>query len=115
MVTGPWPAEGVEIVDFANVSDRYSDSEIESYYDTGLWRHDNLSQVVDRQALEHPEKVFVTDGKTALTYFELWDSALRLAHGFRQLGIGRGDRVSVQIPSWAEFAQIAVALSRIGA
>jgi acyl-coenzyme A synthetase/AMP-(fatty) acid ligase len=68
------------------------------------------------QVAERGEKVFITDNTGgSLTFRELRDQALRLAAGFTRRGIGRGDRVSVQIPSWTEFALIAVALSRIGA
>jgi acyl-coenzyme A synthetase/AMP-(fatty) acid ligase len=100
---------------FATVGDRYSDADIATFYETGRWRHETFFEVVEQQAARQPDKVFITDGTTSLTYRELRDSSLRLAAGFRRLGIGAGDRVSVQIPSWAEFTQIALALSRIGA
>jgi cyclohexanecarboxylate-CoA ligase len=100
---------------FATMHDRYSSTDIEHFYDSGLWRHDTLFDIVEQQAAAHPDKVFITDGTASLTYQELRDSSLRLTTGLRRLGIEPGDRVSVQIPSWAEFTQIAVALSRIGA
>src|SRR6266567_3062223 len=43
------------------------------------------------------------------------DKSLRLAVGFKRQGVGRGDRVAVQLPNWTEFPLIAAALSRIGA
>ena len=100
---------------FATVHDRYSDSDIARFYETGLWRPETFSELVGQQAADRPDKVFITDGTVTLTYRELRDSALRLAAGLRRLGIGPGDRVSVQIPSWAEFTQISLALNRIGA
>lgn len=100
---------------FATVHDRYSEADIARFYQSGLWRPETFPELADRQAEARPDKVFVTDGTATLTYRELRDSALRLAAGLRRLGIGPGDRVSVQIPSWAEFTQIALALNRIGA
>jgi len=100
---------------FATVTDRYSPEEIESFYSAGFWQNDTLFGILERQAALRPDKVFITDGTTALTYRELRDGALRLAVGFKRQGIRKGDRVSVQIPNWAEFAQITLALSRIGA
>ena len=100
---------------FATVRDRYSESDIAHYYETGLWRPDTFPDLVDQQVTERPDKVFVTDGTLTLTYREFRDGALRLAAGLRRTGLGPGDRVSVQLPSWAEFTQISLALNRIGA
>ncbi|HEX4254686.1 MAG TPA: AMP-binding protein, partial [Streptosporangiaceae bacterium] len=87
---------------FATVHDRYSEADIARFYEAGLWRPETFPELVGQQAQTRPGKVFVTDGTATLTYLELRDSALRLAAGLRQMGIGSGDRVSVQIPSWAE-------------
>ena len=100
---------------FATVHDRYSEADIASFYAAGLWRPETFFEVTEQQADLHPDKVFVTDGTATLTYGELRDSALALAVGLRRIGIGAGDRVSVQIPSWAEFTQISLALTRVGA
>ena len=100
---------------FATVHDRYSDADIAGFYAAGLWRPETFPEVVDQQAERQPDKVLVTDGTATLTYRELRDSALRLAGGLRRLGISAGDRVAVQLPSWAEFMQISVALTRVGA
>ena len=100
---------------FATVHDRYSDADIAGFYAAGLWRPETFPEVVDQRAERHPDKVLVTDGTATLTYRELRDSALRLAGGLHRLGISAGDRVAVQLPSWAEFMQISVALTRVGA
>ncbi len=99
----------------ATVHDRYSDAEIVRYYDEGLWTQDTLFGIVEARAAERPDKVFGTDSTTTLTYAELRDRARALAVGLRRRGIGPGDRVVVQIPSWTEFFVIAAALARIGA
>ncbi|ROS32063.1 AMP-binding protein [Amycolatopsis thermoflava] len=100
---------------FARVTDRYSAEEIEQFYATGRWREETLFDLLEQQVEARPDKVFLTDGTRAITFRELRDSALRLAAGLRRAGVGRGDRVCVQIPNWAEYGQIAVALSRLGA
>ncbi|HXP55794.1 MAG TPA: AMP-binding protein [Streptosporangiaceae bacterium] len=100
---------------FATVHDRYSDADITGFYEAGLWRPETFPDVADQQAERHPDKVLVTDGTVTLTYRELRDSALRLAGGLQRLGISAGDRVAVQLPSWAEFMQISVALTQVGA
>ena len=100
---------------FATVNERYSAAEIASFYETGHWRPETIVDIAEQQAGRTPHKIFVTDSTKSLTYRELVDSAGRLALGLRRLGVGPGDRISVQIPSWAEFTQIALAAGRIGA
>ena len=100
---------------FARVTDRYSAEEIEQFYATGAWRRETFFDLLEQQAELRPDKVFLTDDTTSVTFGGLRDGALRLARGLRRAGISQGDRVCVQIPNWVEFGQIALALSRIGA
>src|SRR6201992_1136191 len=100
---------------FAKVSDRYTSEQIKRFYASGVWRETTLPDELHIQAAAHPSKVFVTDSTTSYTFSQLRDAALRLAAGLERAGIGRGDRVAVQLPNWTEFAVISVALSRLGA
>ncbi|MBQ0923552.1 AMP-binding protein [Saccharopolyspora endophytica] len=100
---------------FATVRDRYSQEEIDRFYATGIWRRETLFEMLEIQVAQRPEKIFITDDTRSLTFSELRDTALRLAAGMYRQGIRAGDRVCVQVPNWVEFAQIAVALSRLGA
>ena len=99
----------------ATVTDRYSAEQIASYYSQGLWRDYTLYGALEQQVADRPDKVFLTDATTSVTFGQLRDAELRLAAGLAGHGIGRGDRVAVQLPNWTEFAAICVALSRIGA
>ena len=100
---------------FATVHDRYSEEEINRYYEQGLWQDYTLFAAVREQAEAQPDKVFGTDSTTSVTFAELRDRGLELALGLTRRGIGPGDRVAVQIPSWTEFFVISAALARIGA
>jgi acyl-CoA synthetase (AMP-forming)/AMP-acid ligase II len=93
----------------------YTREDIERYYDNGDWQHQVLFDIVTDRAAQHPERVYVTDGTTSVSYGRLRDDAIRLAAGLASLGVARNDRVAVQTPNWAEFATITVALSRLGA
>jgi acyl-CoA synthetase (AMP-forming)/AMP-acid ligase II len=97
------------------IHDRYSDEEIAHYYDAGFWRPATLFDNLAEQASPRPDKVLLFDSTTSYTYAGLEDQALRLAVGLRRLGIQKGDRVAVQIPNWAEFGLLTVALNRAGA
>src|SRR5436309_9429594 len=97
------------------VEDRHSDDAVKTFYDKGFWRHEVLTDLLDRWCERQPGATFVSDGDGSLTYAELRGQAYRLAAALRQRGIGPGDRVVVQLPNWREFAVLYVALARIGA
>lgn len=99
----------------ATVTDRFSAEDIRHFYSTGQWQAENLFDFLEAQATANPDRLFVIDDASSFTYAEVRQRALRLAVGLKRRGIGRGDRVSAQLPNWAEFVVIAVALSRIGA
>lgn len=85
------------------------------YYAEGWWQDRVMYDFLKAGAAEHPERVFVTDGTSTATYGSLRDDVVRLATGLRSLGVQPGDRVAAQLPNWAEFATIMLALSRLGA
>lgn len=97
------------------VSDRYTEEQIKGYYEAGYWRRESFYGDVAVQAQSRPDKIFIFDSTTSYSFAQLRDDGLRLAVGLLRLGIGRGDRVVVQLPNWAEFGLVAVALSRLGA
>lgn len=99
----------------ATVTDRYSEGEIEQFYATGQWHTENLFDVLQAQAAANPDRVFVFDDQSKLTFEELRSRALRLAVGLKRKGVSAGDRVSAQLPNWTEFVITAVAVSRVGA
>ncbi|MEV0368439.1 AMP-binding protein [Streptomyces sp. NPDC050636] len=57
---------------------------------------------------------FDGDGRT-VTFDEVRDEALRVAAGFRELGIGVGTRVAWQLPTRIETVIASIALARLGA
>jgi non-ribosomal peptide synthetase component E (peptide arylation enzyme) len=94
--------------------ERYS-PELLATFRAHYWDPTSLSQYIDRYAAENPDRVSVTDGYGTLTRAELRGQAYRFALSLKELGIGEGDRVQVQLPNWNEFVVVYIALSRIGA
>lgn len=99
----------------ATVHDRYSDEEIARFYSEGLWTAETFFTALEAQVEQRGDKLFLFDSTTGYTYRELRDEALRVAAGLADLDIGPGDRVAIQIPNWAEFGVLALAISRLGA
>jgi len=60
-------------------------------------------------------RVCVIDGAIQLTGAEMTDRVMRLAGGLTALGVGRGDAVCFQTPSWWETIALYRACWRIGA
>ena len=96
------------------VHDRYTDAEIASYYDAGFWKTTSFNALVAEQADAFADDTFVFDTTTSCTYAEFRERALRLAVGLKRGGLGRGDRIAVQLPNWTEFPLVAAAANRIG-
>ncbi|MEV6263576.1 (2,3-dihydroxybenzoyl)adenylate synthase [Streptomyces sp. NPDC051784] len=88
------------------------------YRERGYWRGETFGGVLRERAAEHPDRIALVDPaprRRTRTYRELDEAADRLAAGFAERGIGRGDRVVVQLPNVAEFVEVVFALFRIGA
>jgi acyl-CoA synthetase (AMP-forming)/AMP-acid ligase II len=97
------------------IHERYSDAQIAGFYDAGYWQRTGVFDLVEAQAAAQPDKTFVFDSTRGYTYRQLRDTALQLAVGLHRLGIGKGDRVAVQLPNWSEFVLCATAVARLGA
>ncbi|MFD7709656.1 (2,3-dihydroxybenzoyl)adenylate synthase [Streptomyces sp. NPDC059786] len=90
----------------------------ERYRAAGYWRGETFGGVLRERAAAHPDRIALVDPapeRRTWTYRELDERADRLAAGFAARGIGRGDRVVLQLPNVGEFVEVVFALFRIGA
>lgn len=85
------------------------------YTENGYWQGITVGDLLDRAVAAHADRVALVDEKGRVTYRELAERVDRLALGLLGLGIGREDRVTVQLPNWVEFVYVYLALARIGA
>jgi cyclohexanecarboxylate-CoA ligase len=89
--------------------------------DGGFWVDKNYDEFLQRAMIATPDKpaliVYRADRERPhrLTYTELGDAVARAAASLKRLGVGRGDRISVQLPNWHEFAILTLAAFRVGA
>jgi cyclohexanecarboxylate-CoA ligase/acyl-CoA synthetase len=97
------------------VVDRHRPETVSGFYETGMWRDEVLTTILDHWCAQQPERTYVSDGYGELTYAQVRGQAYRLAARLRELGVGAGDRVVVQLPNWNEFVVIYLALARLGA
>ncbi|WP_016908086.1 (2,3-dihydroxybenzoyl)adenylate synthase [Streptomyces xiaopingdaonensis] len=88
------------------------------YRAAGHWRGETFGGVLRERAAAHPDRVALIDPapeRRTWTYRQLDERADRLAAGLAARGIGKGDRVVVQLPNVGEFVEVVFALFRIGA
>jgi acyl-CoA synthetase (AMP-forming)/AMP-acid ligase II len=76
---------------------------------------DTVDGLVRLRAASDADKPMVIDSDTRLTYAELDATSRDLAAAFIATGVGKGTRVGLIMPNCAQWVQIAVALTRIGA
>ncbi|MET8688448.1 (2,3-dihydroxybenzoyl)adenylate synthase [Streptomyces sp. NPDC004732] len=91
----------------------------ERYRAAGWWQGETFGEMLRERATEHPDRIAIVDPGSRparrWTYGELDRRADRLAAGLLARGIGKGDKVVVQLPNIAEFFETVFALFRIGA
>ena len=75
----------------------------------------DLWSLIEARTKATPDGSFLVDERhRELCFGEYRDQALRVAAGLAELGIGRGERVSWQLPTWIESAVLVGALARLG-
>jgi 2,3-dihydroxybenzoate-AMP ligase len=88
----------------------------ERYRRAGHWTGVGLADVVLGPAGGRRDaRVALVDGDRRVTYAELRAAIMRLATRLHGLGLGRQDRVVVQLPNRAPFVTLVLALWRLGA
>ncbi|MFE0787553.1 2,3-dihydroxybenzoate-AMP ligase [Streptomyces sp. alain-838] len=93
----------------------WPEAESARYRAAGHWQGVTFGARLREGAAGHGGRVALVDGDRRWTYAELDAEADRVARGLRGLGIGRGDRVVVQLPNRAEFLFVWFGLQRLGA
>lgn len=86
---------------------------IKQYKD--IWPQKTIIDYLNDAVARVPNKVAIIDRKSRYTYKELHQLVNRAALGLQQLGIQKGDVVSLQLPNWNEFIILHYAITKIGA
>ncbi|MAO51972.1 MAG: cyclohexanecarboxylate-CoA ligase [Pusillimonas sp.] len=84
------------------------------YYDSGVWKNDTFYSLLESNARLYPQGYAVRDKHRRLNWPELQEEVTRVAGALHQLGLRRGDRVAVWLPSCVESVVIFLACSRNG-
>src|SRR5208282_4062116 len=87
----------------------------ERYVREGFWRAETISQAVAAAARQYRDQVAIVDGRRTMTFAELTGEAQRFRAALAKHGLGRGDRIVVQLPNCSEFASLMLACFDLGA
>ncbi len=85
------------------------------YRESGAWDGSLVDQPLRAAARRHPERLAVVDGERRWSFATLDAAVDRFAGGLAELGVGRGDVVSFQLPNRIEALIVHHAAQRRGA
>ncbi|GAA1545514.1 AMP-binding protein [Nocardioides humi] len=95
--------------------DAYPAETIAAHKAGGSWADLTLADLLSRHVAARPGGLAVVGTGARLTWAEL-DAQVGAAAGvLRELGVGPGSRVALQLPNWAEFVTLYLAAQRRGA
>jgi len=75
----------------------------------------NLGQMLEESTKRFPDNIAFIHEKCRMNYTELNMAANALAHYFRGLGIGKGDKIAIMLPNCPEFIISYFAAQKLGA
>src|ERR1700722_5754619 len=94
---------------------RFRAEHVQREVEAGRWTSDTVASWLERWARATPEAIAVASpGSLPIAYAAALEQAERLASALATLGVRRGDVVTVQLPSTAEFIIIYYAVARLG-
>ena len=78
-------------------------------------KFNTLGEMLEKMALRYPHRVALIFGRKKITYQQLLITSEKLAHSLYNVGIRKGDKISLWLPNCPEFVYSFFAVSRIGA
>jgi len=97
------------------IETRYTPQIIDHFTRKGYWSDLIIPDRVDERARLTPDKEAIVDSHRRVTYAQIARMVDRIALGFLELGIRKGDRVTIQFPNRIEALGVFYALAKIGA
>ena len=75
----------------------------------------SVAQILEAVAAGSPDRTFLVFGERRFTYRQVDQRATALAAALHELGVGKGDRIALDLPNWPEFIISMFAVAKLGA
>ncbi len=109
------PKLGQMPVQMPGVTTHLAAERIERHRAAGEWPQPGLAELAQRRKATDGDALLIVDGDLRLSACDFVERVERVAAGLSGLGLGAGDVISWELPSWWEAAVLAVAIDHIGA
>jgi len=74
----------------------------------------NIIEILEERARKTPEKAAVLFRDKVISFYQLADISLRLANSLQKIGVTKGVKVAMYLPSWPEYIFSYLAIWRLG-
>jgi fatty-acyl-CoA synthase len=74
-----------------------------------------VADALEARAAEDPDRPFLFFEQRRFTYRQVDQRASALAAALHELGLGKGDRIAIDLPNWPEFIISMFAVAKLGA
>jgi acyl-CoA synthetase (AMP-forming)/AMP-acid ligase II len=88
--------------------------QVRDFLDQGIWTGDTVAGWLARGAAAQPDAPVMIDRDRIVTYGQALDRARRIAAGFLELGLRKGDVVALQLPNTPEYLLTYFGLALVG-
>ena len=85
------------------------------YVEQGYWRDDTFTSWLERNARENPDGSAIECESASYTHATLLEKVRQTAAGLHNIGVGKGDIVSIQLPNNPEYLICYFAIATLGA
>ena len=85
------------------ISGRLDEARIEQNHQAGYWQNEVVTDLLAKHAQERPDAIAIVDGGHRLSWSRFLHLSQRFALHLRELGVGPGDVIALQMPNWMEY------------
>lgn len=75
----------------------------------------SVAAALEARAADDPGRTFLISKDRKYTYGQIEQRAAALAAALHELGVGKGDRIALDLPNWPEFIISMFAVAKVGA
>ncbi len=87
---------------------------VDHYFNNGIWKKETMIDVL-KNSVDHYPDLRHKDEEREISYQEMWQEVESFAASLYEMGIRKGDKVAIQLPSSLDYVIAVFGIARIGA